>query len=112
MAVWINWTNKQKDLWKEWVESRPQVIQDMVKKYDLYFPKLYLLKTTGQKVTLYSFSENGTVTVNITSKFNKGIQQLGALFDRRVFGINPADLEECDWDGEVVDGSIYEDLED
>ena len=55
---------------------------------------LYRLKTTGQRVTIYGFSENPegivTVTVRITGKYNL------TDFDKIVFGIDPNDLEPCD----------------
>lgn len=74
--------------WKEWVTTRPPVIQKMCER--LRPNVLYRLKTTGQRVTVYSLNENGTVTVNITGEYNL------IDFDRQVFGINPDDLEECD----------------
>lgn len=74
--------------WTEWVNSRPPLVKDIAQK--LPPNKLYRLKTTGQRVTMYSISENGTVTVDITGEFNL------IDFDRQVFGINPDDLEECD----------------
>lgn len=112
MAVWINWTDKQKDQWKEWVESRPQVIQDMIKKYDLYFPKLYFSKSLEVRVTLAALNENGTVRVNVLRQFNQEVLPMFIPFDFSMPDIDPADLEECDWDGEVEDGSIYQNLED
>ena len=72
----------------DWYNSRPPVIQEMIKKYPIN--KLYRLKSTGQRVTIYSYSENGTVKVNITGQFNF------VTFSRRVFGIPTIDLEECD----------------
>lgn len=41
-------------------------------------------------MTLHSYSEDGTMTVNVTGEFN------AVIFDRQVFGIKPEDLEECD----------------
>lgn len=77
--------------WAKWAESRPPVVRDIAR---LIFPwQLYRLKTTGQRVTLYSINENGTVTVDITGEFNL------IDFDRQVFGINPDDLEPCDLPG-------------
>ena len=48
------------------------------------------MKSTGHRVTMYSYSENGTVTVNVTGDYNV------VVFERQVFGISPDDLEECD----------------
>jgi hypothetical protein len=52
--------------------------------------KLYLLKTSGHRVTIESYQSDGTVTVAVTGQYNR------VAFDRNVFGINPEDLEECD----------------
>lgn len=49
-----------------------------------------MLKPTGQRVTIYSYSEDGTVTVNVTGEYNL------TMFDTQVFGINPDDLEPCE----------------
>lgn len=51
---------------------------------------LYRMKSTQHRVTLYSYSEDGTVTVNVLGKYNF------VTFERRVFGIPADDLEECD----------------
>ena len=78
--------------WAEWVASRPPVVQVMCA---LLPPdRLYLLKTSGHRVTLISYSENRTVTVEVTGQFN------AVDFDCKVFGISPEDLEECDLPGE------------
>lgn len=84
--------------WAEWIKSRPPVIQAMCEK--LWPNRLYRLKTTNQRVTLYSYSENGTVTVNITGEYNL------TDFDTHVFGINPEDLEECDLPTEELLGTM------
>lgn len=77
--------------WNEWVETRPPVVQDLCRR----FPpdRLYRLKDSGHRVTLYSYSEDGTMTVNVTGEYN------AVIFSRRVFGINPDDMEECDLPG-------------
>ena len=80
------------DAWNEWVAGRPPVVQEMCAK--LPPDRLYLLTPTGQRVTLVSYSENGTVTVAVTGGYN------AVTFDRQVFGINPDDLTECDLPGE------------
>ena len=88
MAKIIEWTKDQYEIWNEWVATRPPVVQELCTRF---FPdRLYRLKSSGHRVTLYSFSEDGTITVNITGEYNV------IMFDRQVFGINPADLEECD----------------
>ena len=68
--------------WNEWLADRPKIIQEMGEKLKPWH--LYRLTTTDQKVTLYSFSEDGTVTVDVVE---------GRNADHRVFGIRPDDLE-------------------
>lgn len=72
-----------------WVASRPPAVQKVIKKYPP--DTLYRLKTTDQIVTIYSYSEDGTVTVDITHDLNPH-KPAGLT----VFGIDPADLVECD----------------
>lgn len=77
--------------WQAWVKTRPEVIQAMCAK--LPPDRLYRIKSTGQRVTLHSYSEDGTVTVDITGQYNM------LTFARQVFGIRSDDLEECDLPG-------------
>lgn len=108
MSKWINWTPTQERMWAEWMAERPELIQTVAKKYNLRADLLYCLKTTNQHVTLHSFSEDGTVTVNVLDKFNQHrpvTRLLPGINERRVFGIFPEDLEECDYDGPVIDGA-------
>jgi hypothetical protein len=51
------------------------------------------MKSTGHRVTLHSYRENGTVTVDITGRYNL------ITFDRQVFGVDADDLVECDFPG-------------
>ena len=76
------------EAWQEWVATRPPVVQAIC----LRLPPdtLYRMKSTGQRVTIYSYSENGTVTVHVTGDFNF------VTFERGVFGVDPNDLEECE----------------
>lgn len=106
MAIWIQWTPTQEEMWKQWVSDRPPVIQEVIERYQLRFDRLYRLKTTGQRVVLHSLSEDGTITVHVLYKFNVG--RMLSFMERSVFGINPADLQECDWEGEVEDGEPYQ----
>lgn len=72
----------------EWVKTRPEVIQEMMASHPP--DRLYLLKTSNHRVTIYSYSEDKTVTVSVTGDYNK------IVFPRNVFGISIGDLEECD----------------
>jgi hypothetical protein len=71
-----------------WLAERPPCIQALARR--LPPDRLYLLKSSGHRVTLVAYNENGTVRVSVTGQFN------ALAFDREVFGIPPEDLEECD----------------
>lgn len=81
-------TDEQKAEWDKWVAERPEVVRKIAQRFDPW--TLYCNKKTDQYVIIYSFSEDGTITVIVSGEFNK------VLFERKVFGINPDDLEECD----------------
>jgi len=85
MAI-VNEINQES--WDEWVKTRPPEIQELCKK--LPPDRLYKMKDSGHRVTLHSYSEDGTVTVNVTGEYN------ALTFERQVFGVNPDDLQECD----------------
>lgn len=74
--------------WEQWLSTRPDVIKQLVAR--LPPDRLYLLKTSNHRVTIYSYNEDGTVSVVVSGKYNR------VLFERNVFGIKPEDLEECD----------------
>ena len=78
------------DSFEEWLEGRPQIIRAMAASHPP--DKKYRLTTTGQIGFLHSYSEDGTVTLNFPEEWNP--QQLDG--GRRVFGLNPADLEVSD----------------
>lgn len=73
---------------RNWIHSRPDEIRVLIEKWPPNL--LYLYKPGNQRVTIYSYSEDGTVTINVTGEYNL------ITFSRQVFGINPEDLEECD----------------
>jgi hypothetical protein len=91
MARWMTPTDEQERGLAEWKASRPDVVRAMMDKLDIW--SLYRMKSTGHRVTIYSFYENGMVTVNVTGEYNS------VAFDRRVFGVDPDDLEPCDLPG-------------
>lgn len=95
MAKIFEWDEQQRKEWKDWVSTRPKVVKELC----LRLPpdRLYLLKTSKSRVTIHCYSEDGTVTVNVTGEYNR------VLFSRQVFGIKPDDLEECDLPGENED---------
>lgn len=88
MANLFEFDEEKLKKWVEWLSTRPQIIKDLAEK----FPpnKLYLLKTSNHRVTIRSYVEDGTLTVNVSGEFNS------IMFDRGVFGIKPEDLAECD----------------
>ena len=77
--------------WKLWVEERPEPVRSNCLKYppDL----LYRIKSTGHRVYIVSYSEDGTVTVSVGAEYNL------VAFERHVFGVDPNELEECDLPG-------------
>jgi hypothetical protein len=79
------------DNWKLWYETRPEVIQQLARRFRPW--KLYRLRSSGHRVVLYAFNEDNTLTVSVLGRFNL------LKFERRVFGIPPDDLEECDLPG-------------
>lgn len=95
--------------WDEWVASRPPAIQELCRR----FPpdRLYLLKSSNHRVFLYSYEEGAdgtnTLSVIVSGEYNF------VSFDRRVFGIKPEDLEECDLPppGELL-GTVLTDSKD
>jgi hypothetical protein len=88
MARWIEPSMKQKKGWRKWCASRPPGVRELAKRFPPW--ELYRLKTTGQRVTVASYYENGTLRVNVPSEYNM------VLFEASVFGIDPNDLEPCD----------------
>lgn len=87
MVRYVEPTAEQVSLWDNWVASRPAIVREIAERFDPW--SLYLLRTTGQRVTIAAISEDGTVRVNVLAEFN------ATLFERSVFGIDPDDLEPC-----------------
>lgn len=86
-------------IWNEWIQSRPKTIQELCKKVPP--DRLYRLQQ-GSRVTIHSYDEDGTVTVNVCCAHNF------LFFERQVFGINPDELSECDLpDDDEITGVIF-----
>lgn len=82
-------TEEQISGYNEWVESRPEIIKKVARKlvpWELY-------QYGDHKVVVYSFHEDGTITVVVSGEYNK------VLFGRRVFGVNPDELVPCELPG-------------
>lgn len=77
-----------KESFQAWLADTPEKVQDMAKTYPPHL--LYELETTKQKVTIFSYSEDNTVTVDILDRFSLVNSEI------RVFGIELSDLTECD----------------
>jgi len=88
MAQLPDWTKEQDASHVEWLAGRPPVIQALAARVPP--DRLYRLESTGHRVYLYSYSEDETVTVVVAGQFNV------VAFERKVFGIKPEELEECD----------------
>lgn len=81
-------TPEQEAAWTEWVESRPPVIRDVARRFKPNH--LYRLETTGQRVELVAFAENGTVRIDVPGEYNPR----RTVVDMNVFGVDPNKLEE------------------
>lgn len=89
MAKLGEMTAEQEAGWQAWVEERPVVVREIVRRFRP--DTLYRLKPTGQRGIIYSVSEDGTVTMDFPEEFNP----LG-IVGIQVFGLDPKDIEECD----------------
>src|SRR5271170_7870611 len=91
---WFEPTEEQQTQWKEYVRTRPHAVRQIIETHAFTPWKLYRLKSSGHRVTIYSFDEpeRGSITmkVDVSGEFNL------VTFSRRVFGIAPEDLVECD----------------
>lgn len=98
MARLFEPTNEEAAAWTAWVAVRPDNVRRVVERFEPW--SLYRMKSTGHRVTIHSFDEHldGRVTlkVDVTGQFNR------ILHDRRVFGIDPDDLEPCAWPADPV----------
>jgi hypothetical protein len=90
MARFYTPTSEQEEGWKEWVSERPAAVRAVAERFDPW--SLYRLKSSGHRVSVYSFSEGPpvTLTVAVLADFN------AVMFERQVFGILPDDLEPCE----------------
>lgn len=72
--------------WGKWIGSRPEMIQEMARK----FPPdtLFRMKSTGHIVRPTAYNEDGTLTVYVGPEYNF------VFFARNVFGVKQEDLEE------------------
>lgn len=104
MAEIAPWTDELRQQWDAWLAQRPKRVRRMARR----FPpnRLYRMKSTGQRVTLLSYADDGeSARVLVSSQYN-----FLSTVNREVFGVRFSDLEECDLpaDGELV-GNPHED---
>jgi hypothetical protein len=90
---WFDPTDEQIAGYAAWVASRPPEIRPLAEKFLPWV--LYRMKSTGHRVTVYAIEEQKdgsapTLKVDVDGRFNL------VAMSRRVFGIYPEDLEECD----------------
>ena len=89
MAEIFIMTDEQKQTWSNWKIDRPQIIKDLSERFKPNH--LYRHKKTNQKVIPLVFFENNTLEVLIPCSLNDGI-----FLNKRVFDVNPDDLEETE----------------
>jgi hypothetical protein len=88
MAEIIKLSPEQRASYEAWIAARPPEIQAMIRSHPPI--KLYRLATTGQRVTIDSYAEDGTVTVILNGRYNV------VVMDRRIFNIPLSELTECE----------------
>jgi hypothetical protein len=92
MAIVFDPSPEQLNDWNSWVRSRPESVRSVATKLVPW--RLYRIRQSGHRATLYSFTEHDdgkvTCTMVVSGKFNL------VAFERRVFDVDPDDLEECD----------------
>lgn len=80
-------TEKQIKEWKDWIESKPPIVQDIAHNLDPW--TLYLMQDTQQLVTFTEINENGTICI---IAWGRADGQVGFMYPRGVFGVNPKEL--------------------
>jgi hypothetical protein len=89
-------TPEQLESWEEWLDERPPAVAEVARRLPPW--KLYRLKSTDQLVTIYAYDEilEGEKTGQVSLKVDVSGRFNFLVFERRVFGIDPDDLEEAD----------------
>lgn len=91
MAIIEVWTEDKSSVFDQWLKDKPDCIKDLARRFPPYL--LYRMKSSGHRVTIYGYHEDGSLSVSITGTYNR------VIFNRHVFGVLPADLIECDLPG-------------
>ena len=88
-------SSEQREAWDQWVAERPPEVQKVAGRFNPW--TLYRLGSSGHRVQLAAFDEeqDGRITcrVSVDARFNF------LTHERVVFGIDPAELTECDLPG-------------
>ena len=93
MARFMEPSDGAKRIYEAWVIARPPLVRAVAERFDPW--SLYRLKSSGHRVTIYCFDEDAedghvTLQVDVSAAFNC------VLFERRVFGVPPEDIEPCE----------------
>jgi len=93
-----NWMEPKEEEWEEWLSEREMLphVEAVARKYPPW--KLFRLADSGHRCHVIGYSEilggdKVTLQVAITGRFNL------INFGRRVFGVKPEDLTECELPG-------------
>lgn len=112
MARYMEPTAEQVASWNEWVATRPKVIQELAERFGPWTMFRYLPTNHRCYVLGYSEHVNGdgtpappTMMIVISGRHNL------IDFGRRVFGVKPEDLVECDlpYPGEPLGETLTQD---
>lgn len=92
MANWYEPTEEHLAKFNEWLDSRPEHLREIIARFPPW--ALFRMRDTGHRVTIYCVSEHGdgsvSLVVDVTGRFNF------VAIERRVFGIDPDNLEPCE----------------
>ncbi len=76
----------------EWYKTRPEKIRNMIDMFPSCIP--VRIKSTGQKAHVYSYFEDGTISVAVVYSENPGLRRLIPSEEgHRVFGLSLSDIE-------------------
>lgn len=77
---------------EEWLSDKPEIIKNMALSLSPFLA--YRIKNTGQRGTIISYSEDGTVKLFIHGHDHEMLNSLYSQIPLTVFGLKPEDLEE------------------
>lgn len=98
MAILKEMTAAELVDWNLWVDDLPAEMREGVRAKPPWL--LYRHAATGQRVTICSYAEDGTVTMAVGGEYNL------VSFERNVFGVPITALEECDLPGSDEDTGV------